>query len=93
LYTVTPFEWDPRKAAANARKHAVRFGDAVSALEDDRAITMRDDAAGEERWVTIGMDAVARVLVVVYTWRDRNIRLISARPATHEERRQYLENP
>jgi uncharacterized DUF497 family protein len=89
---VTQFEWDPRKSASNARKHGIHFADAVPVLEDDRAITMRDDAYGEERWVTIGMDAFARVLVVVYTWRGKSIRVISARPATREERQQYLEN-
>ena len=58
-----------------------------------RAITLRDDAYGEDRWVTIGMDAVARVLVVVYMWRGKSIRIISARPATQKERQQYMENP
>jgi len=89
---VTAFEWDPRKAARNTRKHGIRFADAVPALEDDRAITLRDDAYGEERWVTIGMDAAGRVLVVVYTWRGNGIRIISARPATQPESRQYMEN-
>lgn len=89
---MTDFEWDPRKAAANARKHGIRFADAVAVLEDGRAITLRDDSAGEERWVTIGMDALAQVLTVVYTWRGNAIRLISARPATPNESRQYLEN-
>ena len=61
-------------------------------LEDDRAITLPDDAHGQERWVTIGADAVARVLTVVYTWRGKGIRIISARPATAREQRQYWEN-
>lgn len=87
------FEWDPRKAAANERKHGIQFADAVPVLEDKRAITLRDDGHGEEeRWVTIGMDALARVLTVVYTWRGKTIRIISARPATPNECRQYLEN-
>lgn len=86
------FEWDPGKAAGNARKHGIHFADAVSVLEDDRAITVRDDAYGEERWVTVGMDTVARVLVVVYTWRGKYIRLISARLATQAERTEYMEN-
>lgn len=92
MYTVTDFEWDPRKAAANARKHGIQFADAVAVLEDDRAITLREDSAGEERWVAIGMDALARVLTVVYTWRGNAVRIISARPATPIEIRQYLEN-
>jgi uncharacterized DUF497 family protein len=88
---VTAFEWDPRKAAANARKHGIQFADAVPVLEDERAITLRDEAQGEERWVTIGMDALARILTVVYTWRGSTVRVISARPATPNERGQYLE--
>jgi len=89
---VIAFEWDPRKAAANARKHAIQFADAIPVLEDERAITVRDDAHGEERWVTIGMDGFARILTVVYTWRGNTVRLISSRPSTPNERRQYLEN-
>ena len=61
-------------------------------LEDEHAVTLPDDAYGEERWVTIGIDGLARVLAVVYAWRGATIRIISARPATHKERRQYLEN-
>ena len=86
------FEWDPKKAASNVRKHGIRFADAVSALEDDRAITVSDDSTGEERWVTIGMDAVGRIVVVVYTWRGERTRIISARRATQRESRQYPEN-
>jgi len=89
---VNRFEWDPRKAASNARKHGIRFADAVTVLEDDRAITVRDDAQGEDRLVTIGMDAAARLLVVVYTWRGNDIRIISARPATPGEREQYMDS-
>lgn len=84
-------QWDPAKAAANLRKHGVRFADAVTALEDERAISVRDDREDEDRWVTIGMDSLARILVVVYTWREEHIRLISARPATRRESQQYQE--
>jgi uncharacterized protein len=81
--------WDPRKAAANANKHGVDFADAATALYDERAITVRDDDEEEERYVTIGLDALGRVLVVVYTWRGEQPRLISARRGTTQERRQY----
>jgi uncharacterized protein len=81
--------WDPRKAAANLKKHGVDFADAVTVLHDEQAITVRDDEADEERYVTIGMDALGNVLVVVYVWRDDRPRLISARPATPQEREQY----
>lgn len=82
-------EWDPAKAAANLRRHGVDFADAVTVLHDEQAMTIRDDAEGEERYVTIGMDALANVLVVVYTWRGHRPRLISARHASPHEREQY----
>jgi uncharacterized DUF497 family protein len=84
-------EWDPGKARTNFRKHGVRFADAVIALEDTTARSMRDDQEEEERWVTIGMDSLARILVIVYTWRGERIRLISARLATPKERQHYEE--
>jgi uncharacterized DUF497 family protein len=83
-------EWDPAKARTNFTKHSVRFADAVTALEDDSALTMSDlSSVDEERWVPLGLDAFGRVLVVVYTWRGERVRLISAREATPRERRQY----
>lgn len=64
-------EWDPRKAEANWQKHRIRFADAVAVLEDERALTIRDPASGEDRWATLGMDALGRLLVVIYTWREK----------------------
>lgn len=76
----------------NLRKHGVAFADAVAVLENDRAKTIRDRASeAEERWVTLGMDGLGRVLVVVYTWRGDRLRLITARRATPAERSQYEE--
>ena len=83
------YQWDDAKAQSNYRKHGIEFADAVSALTDDYAITIEDDYLDEERFVTIGTDAFGRVLVVVFTWRGESVRLISARKATHNERRQY----
>ena len=84
------FEWDSKKAAANATKHGVQFADAVAVLDDGSAVTIPDDDSDdEERWVTIGRDAFDRLLVVVYTWRGMNIRLISAREANRRERADY----
>ena len=79
------FEWDERKARANLRKHRVDFADAATIFEDDLAVTMVDEDSEEDRYVTIGMDAVGRVLVVAYTIRDRRIRIISARRAAKRE--------
>jgi len=92
LYTLTAYEWDPRKAASNVRRHGIHFADATSVLEDDRAITLREDDDGEERWVVIGMDSLARILVGAYTWRGNIIRIISARSATPTEHSHYTEN-
>ena len=72
------FEWDPNKDRLNRRKHAVAFADTFAVFEDPNALTGDDEEHGEERYVTMGMDCFGRVLVVVYTWRDDNIRIISA---------------
>jgi len=83
------YEWDWVKAEENVRKHEVSFADAVSALEDDMALTIEDDSADERRWLTLGRNHFGRVLVVIYAWRGDEIRIISARNASPEERRRY----
>jgi len=83
------YEWDGGKARTNLERHGVDFADAVTALEDEAAITIKDDYPNEERFITLGVDALGRILTVVYTWRGDNIRIISARKATPRERKQY----
>jgi uncharacterized DUF497 family protein len=85
------YQWDDNKAKANLKKHNVDFADAVTVFGDDLAITLEDADPNEERFVTIGIDALGRILVVVYTWRGESIRLISARKATRGECRVYGE--
>ena len=85
------YQWDKNKAATNLNKHGIDFADAVSVFSDDFSTTVSDERFEEERFITIGIDAFGRVLVVVYTWRDNEIRLISARTATRSERKQYEE--
>jgi uncharacterized DUF497 family protein len=82
-------EWDGKKAVSNLKKHGIDFADAVSVLEDERAMTISEEYPNEERFITIGMDSFNRILVVVYTWRETRIRIISARKATDKETRQY----
>lgn len=83
-------EFDPAKAARNLRKHGVSFAHAEQALRDPFAVTVDDpDASGEVRFVTLGMDALGRVLVVVHTIRGDRVRLIAARKASPNEARQY----
>ncbi len=84
-----PFEWNPNKAATNLKKHGIYFADAVSVFYDSLAITIDDPDFDEERFITIGMDTYARILVVVYTYRGKGIRLISAHKAEKHERKQY----
>ena len=86
-------EWDPLKAEANFRKHGVRFAEAEPVFVDDYAITITEieSSLHEQRFVSIGMGMKGRVLVVVYCYRGRRIRIISARPADAHERKQYEE--
>ncbi|HVO26059.1 MAG TPA: BrnT family toxin [Candidatus Margulisiibacteriota bacterium] len=83
------YEWDPAKAKTNLRKHGVEFADAVTVFADPLAATRADDDPDEERFVTLGLDASGQLLVVVYTWRGSDIRIVSARKATRRERREY----
>lgn len=84
------FEWDERKATANLRKHRVDFADAAIVLFDEIALTTLDPGDyDEQRFVTVGLDPLGRVLAVAYTWRDDRVRIISARPATPAERKAY----
>jgi uncharacterized DUF497 family protein len=85
------YEWDCRKAIKNLQKHNVDFPDAIAVMEDERAVTILDDYVGEERFITLGKDALGRVLVVVHTLRGYRIRIISARKATQREKKQYEE--
>lgn len=83
-------EYDPAKAAANLKKHGVSFAHAEQTLRDPLALTIEDpDAQGEFRYVTLGMDALGRLLVVTHTARAERTRIISARKASTTEAEQY----
>jgi uncharacterized DUF497 family protein len=84
--------WDSEKARLNLKKHGIRFSDAETVLFDPNSLTREDmESKGEQRFVTVGMDALGYILVVVYMYRGEDIRLISARSATRRERMQYEE--
>lgn len=86
------FEWDAAsKAGINFRKHGVRMPEAIPVFDDPYAITIGDDESDprERRLVTLGIGALGRLLVVVYTWRGENVRIISAHPAEPHEREEY----
>lgn len=83
-------EFDPAKAEANLRKHNVSFAHAEQALRDALAVTIEDpDFEDEQRFITLGIDALGRILVVVHTPRGDRTRLISARKASRGEAEQY----
>jgi uncharacterized DUF497 family protein len=87
------FEWDGNKAQENIRKHKVSFDEATTVFMDPFSTTIPDpDHSGdEERFIDIGTSIKGQVLVVVYTERGANIRLISCRQATPLERKKYEE--
>ncbi len=87
------FEWDERKAAANAKKHGVTFDEAKSVFADERAklIDDPDHSKDEERFVLLGFSSALRMLVVCHCYRSEGnvIRIISARKANAKESRSY----
>jgi uncharacterized DUF497 family protein len=87
------FEWDPKKAASNLRKHKVSFEGAQTVFSDERALLINDPdhSEEEERFVLLGLSSTMRLLVVVHCYRaaDNVIRLISARKADAHERSLY----
>ena len=85
------FEWDARRAGANRRRHGVDFADAVLVLQDEQALTVagKITAVDEPRLLSLGRDALGRVIVVAYTRGGQRFRLVSARRATPAERGQY----
>ena len=87
------FEWDPRKAAANRRKHGVSFEEAQTTFYDEFALQFfdGDGSEDEDRFVLLGLSAESRILVVVHCERDGGdtLRIISACKATARERKHY----
>lgn len=83
-------DFDPAKAKTNLHKHKISFAHAEQALLDPHAYTIDDpDAEDEQRFITLGIDALGRLLVVIHTPRGERTRLISARKASKGESEQY----
>lgn len=87
------YEWDARKASANARKHSVTFEQAATVFTDPAALTFPDpDHSDEEfREITIGHTSQGRLLFISHCERAGRMRIIGARPASRAERKQYEE--
>lgn len=92
------FEWDPKKARSNVRKHHISFERAATIFRDPNLLSIPDEEHSKsgERWITIGIDENGVALVTSHTFRKigmkvSTIRLISARKATKQEAKQYEE--
>lgn len=84
------FQFDPAKARSNLRKHNVSFADAEGVFYDPVAIHSADpDSTDEDRFIAVGLGSASQILVVVYTFRGEEIRLISVRRATGREVKEY----
>lgn len=82
--------FDPKKDAANIKKHGVSLSEGDGVLNDPLALTVEDDSAeGEQRFVTIGMNVFGSLMVVIHTPRDNETRTISVRKPDPRERRNY----
>ncbi len=87
------FEWDAKKAASNKKKHKVSFHEAATVFGDPLAITFSDPdhSEHEHRFITFGMSRSGQPLVIAHTDRGTNVRVISARLMTRQERKIYEE--
>ena len=85
------FEWDPRKANQNLKKHGVSFDEAVTAFYDPLSATFDDPdhSLDEQRYITVAHSSKNRLLVVAHSEREDITRIISARPATAQERKKH----
>jgi len=85
------FEWDPQKAESNAKKHGVAFEEAATAFGDPLSLTVPDPdhSSDEERALLLGVSHQGNTLVVAFAERGEDVRIISARRATPQERRAY----
>ena len=85
------YQWDPQKARINLQKHGISFEEAQKVFDDPLFLTYADPdhSIEERRFVIMGELPDGRLLIVSYTDRDRETRIISARPATRQERRNY----
>jgi uncharacterized DUF497 family protein len=89
------FQWDPNKADVNLRKHGISFEEAVTVFKDPLALIFNDEKHSEEehREIIIGTSMFSKLLLVCFVERDEDIvRIITARPATNQEKKDYEEN-
>ena len=90
------FEWNPKKAISNLSKHSISFNEAATIFKDSNMISIFDyeHSDYEDRWISIGLSEMGKLLLVFHTFKDIDklntiIRVFSARKATKAERKQY----
>ena len=85
------FEWDPRKATQNQRKHGVSFHEAATVYADPLAVTYHDPdhSVSEQRYITVRISNAGRLLIVAHADRGETIKIISARKTTLRERKHF----
>jgi len=85
------FQWDEEKAKSNLKKHGVSFEEGATIFNDPMIATILDPdhSKDEERFISIGMSVIRRLLSVIHTYRKDRLRLISARKATKAEKKNY----
>ena len=86
------YEWDENKNKSNQQKHSISFEKAKEVFEDQNAVEFRGNSSTEFRIMRIGKTLSKILIAVVYTLRSVSIRIISARQASKEETKSYLEN-
>jgi uncharacterized DUF497 family protein len=88
------FEWDQSKAVSNLKKHGVSFEEAKTVFDNPLAVIFDDEdhSIGEQREIIIGHSRQNRLLLIAFTERSGNVRIISARLATRQEREDYEQN-
>ncbi len=93
------FDWDPEKERKNIHKHKLSFRQSATVFRDPNHISIYDEnhSTHEDRWITIGIDQSAIHRVIVHTFRKTGentieIRIISARKANREEKKQYIKS-
>lgn len=87
------FEWDPKKAVRNLRKHKVSFHEAATIFADGFSTTVPDPdhSIDEHRYITVGWSSQRQLLMVAHADYGDLIRIVSARKLTRTERTAYEE--
>lgn len=86
------FEWDKGNVDKSYQKHGISPNEAEEAFLDERAFVLRDTkhSQKEKRYLLIGKNASNKLLLVVFTLRNKKIRIVSARKANKKEKNRYV---